>query len=40
VYVLNPTLVLNLRYGITNQEFPEYRISRGYDLSKLGSRRS
>lgn len=36
VYVLNPTLVLNLRYGITNQEFPEYRISRGYDLSTLG----
>ncbi len=36
VYVLNPTLVLNLRYGITNQEFPEYRSSRGYDLSQLG----
>jgi len=36
VYVLNPTLVLNLRYGISNQEFPESRISRGYDLSKLG----
>jgi hypothetical protein len=36
VYVLNPTLVLNVRYGVTNQEFPEKRISRGYDLSKLG----
>ncbi|MEK7405432.1 MAG: carboxypeptidase-like regulatory domain-containing protein [Acidobacteriota bacterium] len=36
VHVLNPSLVLNVRYGITNQEFPERRISRGYDLSKLG----
>jgi hypothetical protein len=36
VYVLSPTLVLNVRYGITNQEFPEQRVTRGYDLSKLG----
>ena len=36
VYVLNPTLVLNVRYGLSNQEFPENRISRGYDLGKLG----
>jgi hypothetical protein len=36
VYVLNPTLVLNVRYGISNQEFPEERISRGFDLSSLG----
>ena len=31
-----PTLVLNVRYGLSNQEFPENRISRGYDLGKLG----
>jgi hypothetical protein len=36
VYVLSPTLVLNVRYGISNQEFPEERISKGYDLGKLG----
>lgn len=36
VYVLNPSLVLNVRYGITNQEFPENRVTQGYDLSSLG----
>ena len=36
VQVISPTMVLNLRYGITYQDFPEYRITRGYDLSKLG----
>ncbi len=36
VFVINPTLVLNVRYGISNQEFPEYRSSRGYNLASLG----
>ena len=36
VQVVSPTMVLNLRYGITYQDFPENRITRGYDLSKLG----
>ena len=36
VYVLNPKMVLNVRYGITSQDFPERRVTRGYDLSGLG----
>ncbi len=36
VYVLNPTLLFNFRYGLTYQDFPERRPSQGYDLSKLG----
>ena len=36
VLVLRPTLVLNLRYGLSNTEFPQWRISRGYDLASLG----
>ncbi|MBY0504820.1 MAG: carboxypeptidase-like regulatory domain-containing protein [Bryobacteraceae bacterium] len=36
VYVFSPSLLMNLRYGITQQEFPERRVSQGYDLSKLG----
>jgi len=36
VFVPNPSMVLNLRYGITNQEFPERRVSEGFDLSSLG----
>ena len=36
VVVLDPTLVFNFRYGLTQQEFPERRISRGADLSSLG----
>lgn len=36
VYVLSPSLVLNLRYGITAQEFPESRTSRGTDLAAIG----
>jgi hypothetical protein len=36
VYVLNPTLLVNFRYGLTYQDFPERRVSQGYDLSKLG----
>ena len=36
VYVLNPKMVLNVRYGITSQDFPERRVTRGYDLASLG----
>jgi hypothetical protein len=36
VYVFNPTTLLNLRYGIAAQEFPESRVSRGFDLKSLG----
>ena len=36
VILLTPNLVLNVRYGITQQEFPEYRESRGIDLAALG----
>ena len=36
VYVLNPNLLLNVRYGLTQQEFPERRVSRGFDLASLG----
>ncbi|MGH9665799.1 MAG: carboxypeptidase regulatory-like domain-containing protein, partial [Bryobacteraceae bacterium] len=36
VLVLSPSFLLNLRYGMTDQEFPEYRATKGYDLSKLG----
>ncbi|MEN6534978.1 MAG: TonB-dependent receptor [Bryobacteraceae bacterium] len=36
VYVFSPTTLVNFRYGLTYQDFPEERVSRGYDLSKLG----
>ncbi len=36
VYVINPKMVLNVRYGLTYQEFPERRASRGFDLASLG----
>ncbi len=36
VYVFSPSMLVNLRYGLTYQDFPEERVSRGYDLSKLG----
>jgi len=36
VYSISPTVVLNVRYGITNQDFYEYRASKGYDLASLG----
>ena len=36
VYVFNPSLLLNVRYGLTYQDFPERRTSQGYDLSSLG----
>ena len=36
VFVFTPTFLLNFRYGFTNQEFPEKRITQGYDLASLG----
>jgi hypothetical protein len=36
VVVLNPSLVLNLRYGLTHQDFTERRSSRGFDLASMG----
>ncbi len=36
VYVINPEMVLNVRYGITSQDFPERRVTRGFDLASLG----
>jgi hypothetical protein len=36
VMVLNPTTVLNLRYGFTSTKWWQYRTSRGYDLAGLG----
>jgi hypothetical protein len=36
VHMINTSMVLNLRYGISAQEFPEKRVSRGFDLSSLG----
>ena len=34
--VLSPTTVLDLRYGLTQEETPEFRPSRGMDLRTLG----
>ena len=36
VLVLGPSMVLNLRYGMTAAEFPERRATQGTDLAKLG----
>ncbi|MBI3696816.1 MAG: TonB-dependent receptor [Acidobacteria bacterium] len=36
VYVLSPSTILNVRYGLTQQDFPERRTSRGFDLASLG----
>lgn len=36
VYVFNPSLLLNFRYGLTFQDFPEHRTSQGADLSGFG----
>jgi hypothetical protein len=35
VFMLSPTLLLNVRYGIAQQEFPERRVTQGYDLASL-----
>ena len=34
--MISPTLVLNVRYGLTDQDFPERRTSRGFDLASIG----
>jgi hypothetical protein len=36
VVVLNPNLVMHVRYGFTEQDFPEHRVSLGTDLKALG----
>ncbi len=36
VIVFSPTFLLNIRYGFTHFEFPEWRASRGIDLTKFG----
>jgi hypothetical protein len=36
VHVFTPTFLLNFRYGLTQQEFPERRVSTGFDLATLG----
>ena len=36
VLVMSPTLVLNVRYGLTDQDFSERRSSQGFDLASLG----
>jgi len=36
VMLLTPNLVLNIRYGFTEQDFPEHRITQGIDLGALG----
>lgn len=36
VYTLTPSFLINFRYGLTHQEFPEQRTSRGFNLSSLG----
>jgi hypothetical protein len=36
VWVLSPTLVVNLRYGLTAAEFPEQRATEGTNLTSLG----
>jgi hypothetical protein len=36
VYIFSPSFLLNFRYGLTQQEFPERRISQGFDLASLG----
>ncbi|WP_238325877.1 TonB-dependent receptor [Bryobacter aggregatus] len=36
VYVFSPSFLMNFRYGLTQQEFPERRVSKGFDLASLG----
>jgi hypothetical protein len=36
VIVLNPTTILNLRYGFTSTKWWQYRTSRGFDLAAIG----
>ena len=36
VYVVSPSTVLNVRYGLTQQDHPEQQLSTGTDLTALG----
>ncbi len=36
VFVMSASTILDVRYGITQQDFPEQRRSRGFDLGGLG----
>lgn len=36
VYMFSPTFILNFRYGMTQQDFAERRVSQGFDLRSLG----
>ena len=36
VHVFSSSFLLNFRYGLTAQEFPEHRVSQGIDLATLG----
>ncbi|MGE5568277.1 MAG: TonB-dependent receptor domain-containing protein [Rhodospirillales bacterium] len=36
VHVFTPTFLLNVRWGVSAQEFPERRVSKGFDLASLG----
>ncbi len=36
VYMFNSALLVNFRYGLSQQDFPERRVSRGFDLASLG----
>jgi len=36
VFVINASSILDVRYGITQQDFPEQRRSRGFNLAGLG----
>ncbi len=36
VHMISNSLVLQFRYGVTAQEFPERRVSQGFDLTTLG----
>ena len=36
VHMFTPTFLLNFRYGLTQQIFPEKRVSQGFDLASLG----
>ena len=34
--MFSPTFLLNFRYGLTQQIFPERRVSQGFNLASLG----
>lgn len=36
VYVFSPEFLFNFRYGLTQQDFPQRRVSSGFDLASLG----